>query len=106
MIVFRAMCKEEADSVSDNTPLHFKRRWKWFGTESFVKSRVLDGKFNNSKYADKYSVLCKYEIISGLEYFSKCGHNEFMLDRRKAQNINIRLLSKELVNVNGRILKG
>jgi len=99
MIVFRAMCKEEAKSVSKNSPLSFKHRYKWFGTEEFVKQRVLDGKFNNSKFVDKYSVLCKYEIISGIEHFSKCGNRELMLDRRKSNNVVIRLLEKkELIN--------
>lgn len=95
MIVFRAMSKEEADSVSVESPLAFKHRFKWFGTEEFVTQRVLDGKFNNSKYSDKYSVLCKYEVISGIEHFSKCGHRELMLDRRKANNVVIKLLEKK-----------
>ena len=69
MIVFRAMSIEEASKVTINNPLSWKSKFKWFGTEDFVQTRVLDGKFNNSKYKNKYQVLCKYEIVSGVEHF-------------------------------------
>jgi len=95
MIVFRAMSLEEANKVTINTPLSWKSKFKWFGTEDFVQTRVLDGKFNNSKYKNKYQVLCKYEIIDGIEHFSKCGNREFMLSIRKANNVNIKLISKQ-----------
>ena len=95
MIVFRAMSLEEANEVTINNPLSWKSKFKWFGTEDFVQTRVLDGKFNNSKYKDKYQVLCQYEIISGIEHFSKCGNRELMLSIRKANNVNIKLISKQ-----------
>lgn len=95
MIVFRAMSIEEASKVTNNNPLSWKSKFKWFGTEDFVQTRVLDGKFNNSKYKNKYQVLCKYEVIEGVEHFSKCGNRELMLSIRKANNVNIKLLSKE-----------
>ena len=96
--VFRAMCKEEAEGVNDHPPIVWRTRYKWFGTEDFVKNRVLDGKFNNSKYVNKYSVLCEYEIISGIEHFTKCGYREMMLDRRNANNVNLKLISKGTIN--------
>ena len=95
MIVFRAMSVEEANKVSDTNPLAWRSKHKWFGTEDFVKKRVLDGKFNNSKFKNKYIVLCKYEIVNGIEHFSKCGNRELMLSIRKANNVNIKLISKE-----------
>lgn len=99
MIVFRAMSVEEALNVSGNNPLAWKSKFKWFGTEDFVRQRVLDGKFNNSKFKNKYTVLCKYEIVDGIEHFSKCGNRELMLSIRKANNIKIRLVSKEKIDV-------
>ena len=95
MIVFRAMSVEEANKVSDTSPLAWRSKHKWFGTEDFVKKRVLDGKFNNSKFKNKYVVLCKYEIVNGIEHFSKCGNRELMLSIRKANNVKIKLISKE-----------
>lgn len=89
------MSIEEASKVTNNNPLSWKSKFKWFGTEDFVQTRVLDGKFNNSKYKNKYQVLCKYEVIEGVEHFSKCGNRELMLSIRKANNVNIKLLSKE-----------
>lgn len=99
MFVFRAMCEEEANNISDRNPLSWKSKFKWFGTEDFVKQRVLDGKFNNSKFKNKYNVLCTYEIVDGIEHFSKCGNRELMLLIRKANNIKIRLVSKEKIDV-------
>lgn len=96
MILFRAMCQEEFNRVSVHSPINWKSRFKWFGTKEFVFNRVLDGEFNNSKYKDKYSCLCVYEIVSGIEHFSKCGYREFMLDRRKANNVKLRLVSKQV----------
>ena len=95
MIVFRAMSVEEANKVSDTNPFAWRSKHKWFGTEDFVKKRVLDGKFNNSKFKNKYIVLCKYEIVNGIEHFSKCGNRELMLSIRKANNVKIKLISKE-----------
>ena len=97
MIVFRAMSLEEANKVTEDNPLNWRSKFKWFGTEAFVKQRVLDGKFNNSKYKDKYVVLCKYEITKGIENFSKCGNREFMLSIRKANNVAIKLISKTII---------
>ena len=94
MRVFRAMCDEEANNVTESSPLSWKSRFKWFGTEDFVKTRVMDGKFNNSKYKNKYSILCEYEIEEGVEHFSKCGYRELMLDRRKANCVKLRLIKK------------
>ena len=95
MIVFRAMSVEEDARVSATNHLAWKSKFKWFGTEDFVRQRVLDGKFNNSKFKNKYTVLCKYEIVDGIEHFSKCGNREFMLNIRKANNVQIKLICKE-----------
>ena len=56
MILYRAMCKEEYDNVSDKHPLSWKSKCKWFSENlSFIQDRVLDKKFNNSKFKpDRY----------------------------------------------------
>lgn len=96
MKLYRAMCEEEFAQISKSHPLAWKSRFKWFGTEDFVKTRVQDGKFNNSKYVDgRYKHLVEYEVVSGLEHFSKCGHREFILDVRKQPLVNI-VLSETL----------
>lgn len=97
MLLYRAMCQEEFVKVSEENPLNWKSRFKWFGTKDFVTSRVLDGRFNNSKFKDKYNCLCTYEVVSGIEYFSKCGYREFMLDRRKANNVKLRLIDNQII---------
>lgn len=96
MILYRAMCPSEFEQVSERHPLAWKSKFKWFGTKEFVDNRVRDGKFNNSKFvANRYKHIVIYEVLSGIEYFSKCGHNEFMLNCRKAPLVKIKVLSKE-----------
>ncbi len=96
MILYRAMCPEEFSQVSEHSPLAQNSKFKWFGTEDFVNTRVKDGKFNNSKHCpDRYKYLVTYEVVSGLEHFSKCGYNEFMLSCRKAPLVKIKVLNKE-----------
>ena len=91
MILYRAMCNEEANDMIKFKSLTFKNRFKWFGTEEFVNSRVRDGHFNNSKYVSgRYSRLFKFDVADeSMAYFSKCGHKEFMIDRRKVPLIKI-----------------
>lgn len=95
--VFRAMSLEEASKVTEKTPLNWKSKFKWFGTEDFERQRVLDGKFNNSKYKDKYTILCEYQIDKGIENFSKCGNREYMLSIRKVNNVSIKLVNKTIL---------
>ena len=90
--LFRAMCEQEFIETMCSKSLSWNSRFKWFGTEEFVTTRVQDGKFNNSKFVgDRYSRLVKFEIDdSFLQIFAKCGRREFMIDRRKAPLIRFR----------------
>ena len=85
------MCLEEYQNTLKYNQLHWISRKKWFGTLDFVKSRVTDGRFNNSRFVqDRYSCLLEFHINDNyLEYFDKCGNREFMLDRRKSQMVKI-----------------
>jgi hypothetical protein len=89
MILYRAMCKLEYDN--SNNRLDFTNRFKWFSPNiDFIQKRVKDGKFNNSKLVDgRYEIICKFNIESGMEHFVRLNHNEYMLDRRKSNNVKI-----------------
>lgn len=91
MILYRAMCDLEFQDMQKFNSLSWNSKHKWFGTESFVKSRVQDGQFNNSRFVNgRYNNLVRFEISDdSLQYFSKCGNREFKLERRKAPMIKI-----------------
>ncbi len=74
----------------------FLRRFKWFSDDlEFIKSRVQDGSFNNSKHkTDRYVRIFEFEI----DDFSKAdfiSNNEIQLDRRKNPKIT---LIREVLN--------
>jgi|SaaInlStandDraft_4_1057021.scaffolds.fasta_scaffold10147_3 hypothetical protein len=98
MILYRAMCKEEFDASTSNTPLSFipGKKFKWFGTKEFVMSRVQDGTFNNSGLVSgRYDYLIEYEVQDeSLEHFSKCGYKEHMLSVKKKPLVIIKILNK------------
>ena len=91
MKLYRAMCKEEFQSMLQINRLSWNSKFKWFGTIDFVNSRVLDGKFNNSNFVhDRYAHLIEIDFDdSTMSQFSKCGHNEFMLNVRKVPLVKI-----------------
>jgi len=93
MILYRAMCKEEYEN---SNPLSWipGKKFKWFGTEEFVSSRVQDGNFNNSKFAKgRYDHLVKYSIKDEyLQHFDKCGHREYMLSVRKSPLVKMEII--------------
>ncbi|MDD5151279.1 MAG: hypothetical protein PHC28_12535 [Flavobacterium sp.] len=93
MIVYRAMCEEEFQDTIKSNSLSWKGRFKWFGTKEFIEERVTDGKFNNSRFVhDRYCRIIIFEISDeSLIYFSKVGHRELMLDRRKSPLIQIQI---------------
>lgn len=97
MILFRAMCEQEFLDTMKTNSLSWNSRFKWFGTEDFVKSRVRDGSFNNSKFVgDRYSRLVQFEFDEkSVQHFTKCGHREFMLDRRKVPMVKILSIVEE-----------
>jgi hypothetical protein len=92
------MCEKEFSDMVKFGSLSWISRFKWFGTEEFVKTRVQDGHFNNSKFVgDRYNRLVRFEISDeSVKHFTKCGHREFMLDRRKAPMIKIESMKEVL----------
>ena len=95
MIIYRAMCKEEADRTT-RVPDWSMKRFKWFSPNlDWIKSRVLDGKFNNSRHKPKYDYLCEFEWDGLKSDF--VSTNEIQFDRRR--NPNIKLVKKIKVGV-------
>lgn len=97
MILYRAMCEKEFQDMCNFNSLSWNSKFKWFGTEEFVFSRVIDGKFNNSRFVqDRYFFIVKFVFSDdSLQYFTKCGHKEHMLNVRKCPMV--KLLSWKLV---------
>ncbi len=96
--IYRALCDKELEDMIKFNSLSWASKFKWFGTEEFVKTRVQDNQFNNSKYVtDRYKNLVKFVIDdNSLNCFDKCGYKEYMLSRRKANNV--RILSWEIIS--------
>lgn len=96
MIIYRAMCEKEYSDTVKSMKFQWNSKFKWFGTLDFVTTRVLDGKFNNSKFVgDRYCRLLKFDIRDeDIEKFSKCGYRELMLSRRVANQIKINQITE------------
>ena len=96
MILYRAMCQEEWNSMSNGKRLDWISSSKWFGTEDFVKSRVKDGKFNNSRFSkDRYKILVKFDFDEKtVDKLIRCGYNEYMLKRHLAPLVKINSIEK------------
>ncbi len=93
MIIYRAMCDSEFQDMQHFNSLSWNSRFKWFGTKEFVIERVMDKKFNNSKFINRYNNLVKFEF-SNDSVFTHCGNREFMLARKDAPKT--KLISWEL----------
>ena len=90
MIIYRAMCDEEAElTLRDKRP-NFLRRFKWFSHNlDFIKDRVQSGSFNNSKYKpERYNRLLSFEI-ENLNKSDFVSNNEIQFDRRKNPKITL-----------------
>lgn len=88
MILFRALCQEEFQDMSNNT-LSWNSRFKWFSPDiNFIQNRVRDGQFNNSNFCqNRYSILVEFDV-ENVEPFKKSKF-EWMLDRRSANQVKI-----------------
>jgi len=67
LFLFRAMCKKELDkTLHFNSLQYFRNREKCFSPYvTWIKNKVMDGKFNNSNQAsDRYSYLTCFCIPS------------------------------------------
>lgn len=72
MLLYRAMCDNEANETLKYNKLSWHSKFKWFGTFDFVTGRVMDGKFNNSKFVERYNRLLEFEFSDeSLHYFFK-----------------------------------
>lgn len=89
MVLYRAMCKEEAArSIAAGRP-QFVSRYKWFSPfREFVTQRVQDGVFNNSRFKQwRYTEVLEFTFSDeSLPYFNQNG-KEYMLDRRDSQMV-------------------
>ena len=87
LVLYRAMCIAEAmKTIADNRP-HFVSRYKWFSPcLDFVRDRVQDGEFNNSKFKKgRYTELLGFTFSSdSLSCFTIESEREYRLDRRLA----------------------
>lgn len=86
------MCTAELERTLSNNSFDFTQgRFKWFTPNLEYQSRVRDGSFNNSNIkTERYEHLVEFEIDdSKRRWFSKIGHRELMLDRRKANQVSI-----------------
>ena len=85
MILYRAMNNQEANETIKLGRPAFRTRFKWFGTEEFVRSRVQDGQFANSKFKPgAYQRLLKFYVPDDhAQHLRHVGLFEWMLDARK-----------------------
>lgn len=90
MIIYRAMCDEEAELTLRNKRPNFLRRFKWFSHNiDFIKDRVQGSNFNNSKYKPKrYNRLLLFEV-ENLDKSDFVSNNEIQFDRKKNPKITL-----------------
>lgn len=93
LLLYRLVCKEEFLKISDDFPLSWINKVKFFTDTYNFLTRVSDGKFNNSSFRSKYKYLIIYEVGS-LDNFKRVSTNELMLYRHKEPLVNIKLISK------------
>ncbi|UNI74665.1 hypothetical protein ABNavy4_235 [Acinetobacter phage AB-Navy4] len=101
MRLYRLMCKEEFDAVSEEFPLAWRGNFKWFTDNLDFLKRVADGMFNNSKFAPgRYDYLVVYDIVAydrtlnDLWAFSRVSNHELMLRRSKQPLHIIQVVAK------------
>lgn len=90
-VIYRAMCEEELEGRCLDYPFSFsKGKFKWFSDDlGFIKQRVKDGSFNNSKFKpDAYKYVVKF-IIKDLGRFKRVSDKELMLSVRDANNVKV-----------------
>lgn len=99
MILYRAMCEQEAQETIKNLQPSFIKRFKWFSTNvDFIKNRVLDKNFNNSCGKEtKYYRIFMFELqnTNSADWIKK---DEVQIDRRNNAKISfIKEITNELV---------
>ena len=85
------MCKAEYDRVDNTSPFSWQSKVKWFSSDiEFIKTRVSDGKFNNSGFVDgRYNYLIIYDIIDDNSKLNRVSDKEVMLYRKDVPMIKV-----------------
>lgn len=90
-VIYRAMCEEELKGRCLDYPFSFsKGKFKWFSDDlDFIKQRVRDGSFNNSKFkVDAYKHVVEF-VIEDLGRFKRVSDKELMLSVRDSNNVKV-----------------
>lgn len=90
VLIHRAMCEAEYLRTLAGKSPSFVTRFKWFTTNlDFLKQRVQDGKFNNSRYkVDAYLHIVTFEV-EDLSQADWVRGNEIQYDRRRNPKITL-----------------
>ena len=90
------MCKAEYDRVDNTSPFSWQSKAKWFSDDiEFIKTRVGDGKFNNSNFVEgRYDYLIIYDIIDNNSKLKRVSDKEVMLYRKDAPMIKVNCVTK------------
>ena len=85
------MCRAEYDRVDNTSPFSWQSKAKWLSDDiEFIKSRVSDGKFNNSSFVDgRYDYLVVYDIADNNDKLKRVSDKEVMLYRKDAPMIKV-----------------
>ena len=96
------MCKAEYDRVDITTPFSWQSKAKWFSDDiEFIKSRVSDGKFNNSSFVEgRYDYLVVYDVVDNNEKLKRVSDKEVMLYRKDALMVKVISVNKIGMNFN------
>ena len=96
MKLYRLMCKAEFDRVDSKSPFSWKSKAKWLSDDiEFIKSRVGDGKFNNSSFVEgRYDYLVVYDVVDDGHKLKRVSDKEVMLYRKDAPMIKVVSVNK------------
>ena len=96
MQLYRLMCKDEFDRVDSKSPFSWQGKAKWFSDDiEFIKSRVGDGKFNNSSFVEgRYDYLVVYDVVDSDCRLKRVSDKELMLYRKDAPMIKVVSVNK------------
>ena len=96
MRLYRLMCKAEYDRVDNTSPFSWQSKAKWFSDDiEFIKSRVGDGKFNNSNFVDgRYEYLVVYDVTDDNDKLKHVSDKEVMLYRKDAPMVKVNGVNK------------
>ena len=96
MKLYRLTCKAEYDRVDNTSPFSWQSKAKWFSDDiEFIKSRVGDGKFNNSGFVEgRYDYLIIYDVVDDRNKLKRVSDKEVMLYRKDAPMIKVNSVNK------------